>query len=80
MSDEKPAAAAQSSSEHGQASDITTAKRVHDLSVLESELTSLKTKNARVYKQQPNSGVFFLVDDKAKVLSEVRKTIHSLKR
>ena len=51
-------------------------KRTQELKVLNSELSTLK-KGARVYKQQPNSGLFFL-DSKNKVFSDAKRELDSL--
>ena len=52
--------------------------RVQELEVLNSELQSLK-KNAKVYKCQPNSSLFFL-EDKQSVFSDAKKELDSLKK
>ncbi len=49
---------------------------INELTVLDAEMKSLKPK-ARVYKQQPNSQVFFLAD-KTAVWSSAKQTLDGL--
>ena len=51
-------------------------RQIQELQVLNSELKSVK-KEARVYKQQPNSSIFFK-EDKHKVFSEAKKNLDDL--
>ena len=53
-------------------------RQIQELEVLNSELKSAK-KGARIYKQQPNSGVFFR-EDKLKVFSEAKKNLDDLQK
>ena len=50
-------------------------KRYQELLVLESELISLK-QSAKVYRQQPNSCLFFL-DNQTNVLMEMKKELNT---
>ncbi|KAJ8024483.1 hypothetical protein HOLleu_34401 [Holothuria leucospilota] len=52
-------------------------KKVDELMVVESELTSLR-KGAKVYKQQPNSFIYFR-DDCHQALNDCRKQLHQLR-
>ena len=51
-------------------------KRINELTVLDAEMKSLKG-NARVYKQQPNSQIYF-ASDKASVWSAAKQTLDNL--
>ncbi|CAM5089693.1 unnamed protein product [Natator depressus] len=51
---------------------------IKEQKVVVDELSNLK-KNRKVYKQQPNSNIFFLVD-RTEMLSECKNTLDDLKR
>ncbi|XP_070565737.1 ASNSD1 upstream open reading frame protein-like [Ptychodera flava] len=52
-------------------------RQIREHEILEGELASMK-KGKRVYKQQPNSSIFFK-DDFSKTLQECQKTLQSLR-
>ncbi|XP_030845940.1 ASNSD1 upstream open reading frame protein-like [Strongylocentrotus purpuratus] len=60
------------------AANIHANRQISELRVLQSELSSLK-KNAKVYKQQQNSQVFFLTD-KAHCQSQCKNQIETLEK
>jgi len=51
-------------------------RRIQELQVLESELKSMK-KGGRVYKQQPNSNIFFR-QEMVQTLSDAKKEVEEL--
>ncbi|KAM7153498.1 asparagine synthetase domain-containing protein 1 isoform 2-T4 [Macrochelys suwanniensis] len=53
-------------------------RKIREQKVVVDELSNLK-KNRKVYKQQPNSNIFFLVD-RTETLSECKNTLDDLKR
>ncbi|CAM5147568.1 unnamed protein product [Eretmochelys imbricata] len=53
-------------------------RKIKEQKVVVDELSNLK-KNRKVYKQQPNSNIFFLVD-RTEMLSECKNTLDDLKR
>ncbi|XP_074659628.1 ASNSD1 upstream open reading frame protein-like [Tubulanus polymorphus] len=55
-----------------------TSNQVYLLKTLEMELKSLRP-NAKVYKQQQNSDVFFL-EKKSQLLAETRESLKSLQK
>ncbi|XP_064516526.1 ASNSD1 upstream open reading frame protein [Pseudopipra pipra] len=53
-------------------------RQIKEQKVVVDELSNLK-KNRRVYKQQPNSNIFFLVD-RTETLSQCKNTLDELKK
>lgn len=53
-------------------------RKIKEQKVVVDELSNLK-KNRKVYKQQPNSNIFFLVD-RTETLSECKNTLDDLKK
>ncbi|XP_072197264.1 ASNSD1 upstream open reading frame protein [Excalfactoria chinensis] len=53
-------------------------RRIKEQKVVVDELSNLK-KNRKVYKQQPNSNIFFLVD-RTETLSQCKNTLDQLKK
>ncbi|XP_067994007.1 ASNSD1 upstream open reading frame protein isoform X1 [Melanerpes formicivorus] len=53
-------------------------RRIKEQKVVVDELSNLK-KNRKVYKQQPNSNIFFLVD-RTETLSQCKNTLDELKK
>uniref|UniRef100_A0A8C6JYX5 Uncharacterized protein n=1 Tax=Melopsittacus undulatus TaxID=13146 RepID=A0A8C6JYX5_MELUD len=52
--------------------------QIKEQKVVVDELSNLK-KNRKVYKQQPNSNIFFLVD-RTETLSQCKNTLDELKK
>uniref|UniRef100_A0A8B9GMR5 Uncharacterized protein n=1 Tax=Amazona collaria TaxID=241587 RepID=A0A8B9GMR5_9PSIT len=52
--------------------------QIKEQKVVVDELSNLK-KNRKVYKQQPNSNIFFLVD-RTEMLSQCKNTLDELKK
>ncbi|XP_036029701.1 ASNSD1 upstream open reading frame protein [Onychomys torridus] len=52
--------------------------KIKEQKILVDELSNLK-KNRKVYKQQPNSNIFFLAD-RTKMFSESKNTLDELRR
>ncbi|KAL9848402.1 ASDURF protein isoform 3-T3 [Geothlypis trichas] len=53
-------------------------RRIKEQKVVVDELSNLK-KNRKVYKQQPNSNIFFLAD-RTEMLSQCKNTLDELKK
>ncbi|KAM6269245.1 ASDURF protein [Porphyrio hochstetteri] len=53
-------------------------RRIKEQKVVVDELSNLK-KNRKVYRQQPNSNIFFLVD-RTETLSQCKNTLDELKK
>lgn len=53
-------------------------RRIKEQKVVVDELSNLK-KNRKVYRQQPNSNIFFLVD-RTEALSQCKNTLDQLKK
>ncbi|XP_015723336.2 ASNSD1 upstream open reading frame protein [Coturnix japonica] len=53
-------------------------RRIKEQKVVVDELSNLK-KNRKVYRQQPNSNIFFLVD-RTETLSQCKNTLDQLKK
>ncbi|XP_061313788.1 ASNSD1 upstream open reading frame protein [Pezoporus occidentalis] len=53
-------------------------RKIKEQKVVVDELSNLK-KNRKVYKQQPNSNIFFLVD-RTETLSQCKNTLDELKK
>ncbi|XP_063255980.1 ASNSD1 upstream open reading frame protein-like isoform X2 [Prinia subflava] len=53
-------------------------RRIREQKVVVDELSNLK-KNRKVYKQQPNSNIFFLAD-RTEMLSQCKNTLDELKK
>ncbi|XP_074451642.1 ASDURF protein [Larus michahellis] len=53
-------------------------RRIKEQKVVVDELSNLK-KNRKVYRQQPNSNIFFLVD-RTEMLSQCKNTLDELKK
>ncbi|XP_075286044.1 ASDURF protein isoform X2 [Opisthocomus hoazin] len=53
-------------------------RRIKEQKVVVDELSNLK-KNRKVYRQQPNSNIFFLVD-RTETLSQCKNTLDKLKK
>ncbi|XP_066178616.1 ASNSD1 upstream open reading frame protein-like isoform X2 [Sylvia atricapilla] len=53
-------------------------RRIKEQKIAVDELSNLK-KNRRVYKQQPNSNIFFLAD-RTEMLSQCKNTLDELKK
>ncbi|KAJ7345543.1 hypothetical protein JRQ81_001493 [Phrynocephalus forsythii] len=53
-------------------------RKIKEHKVVVDELSNLK-KNRKVYKQQPNSNIFFLAD-RTQTLSECKNTLDELKK
>ncbi|XP_057275769.1 ASNSD1 upstream open reading frame protein [Pezoporus wallicus] len=53
-------------------------RKIKEQKVVVDELSNLK-KNRKVYKQQPNSNIFFLVD-RTETLSRCKNTLDELKK
>lgn len=53
-------------------------QKIKEQKVVLDELSNLK-KNRKVYKQQPNSNIFFLAD-RTQMLSECKNTLDKLKK
>ena len=58
--------------------DLVKQREMKELEVLQGELKNLKP-GRKVYKQQPNSDVFFLAD-KNQVFSEAKRTLDSIQK
>ncbi|KAM4668706.1 ASDURF protein [Amazona ochrocephala] len=53
-------------------------RKIKEQKVVVDELSNLK-KNRKVYKQQPNSNIYFLVD-RTEMLSQCKNTLDELKK